>query len=350
MTGCSYVSPDPALADLPDHSATILPEFPSAEAVSQVLGTPWLASIAWGVEVYRDARTQTEVLSTTIIPSGRLQDDIYRYTLVSYGADRTATATASGIHRKPSKWRMTQPIELKDLALFLQAGDFTFAAGWEDRHETLMISPAARDTFLAAAGQSSDATVVIGCGLHLCPAKLSIDGGPTLLIPYRLNPAIPGGNAPLITGNTADTVVPYPASGVFPIRDTIAAIRVSPGTHTLKSWGGNWQHGELAGLISGNGSVSFTGSAGEVIYIVIDVSAREFSWAGGAKDIRWDITSQSLMPMLFRDRPLIVYRGERWLIEPESLPSAAQPTISRKRQTSQKNGGQKSVPSPSHQP
>ncbi len=318
VSGCSYISPDPALTGLPDHSVTRLSTSPTAEAVRQALGTPWLASVPWGVEVYRDAGVQTEVPMAIIIPTGRLQDDIYRYTLVVYAADRTALATASGIHRKPSKWRMTQPIERKDLALFLQAGDFTFAAGWEDRHETLMISPAARDTFLAGAGRSSQATLIVGCGLQLCPAKLSIDGGPTLPIPYRLDPAIPGGNAPLITGNAADSAIPLRASDPFPIRDTVAAMRVSPGSHTLKSWGGRWQYGNLGGLISGSGAHAFTAAAGQVIFVVLEVSAAEFSWAGGAKDIRWDITTQSLMPAFFRDRPMIIYRGDRWLIEPES--------------------------------
>jgi hypothetical protein len=95
-------------------------------------------------------------------------------------------------------------------------------------------------------------------------------------------------------------------------------MRVSPGSHTLKSWGGRWQHGNLGGLISGSGTVAFTVKAGQVIFVALEVSVAEFSWAGGAKDIRWDITTQSLMPAFFRDRPMIIYRGDRWLIEPES--------------------------------
>jgi len=98
--------------------------------------------------------------------------------------------------------------------------------------------------------------------------------------------------------------------------DTVAALSLAPGNHTLKTSGGRWQHGQLAGLLSGERSITFSCREGEIVYVVIDVSAKEYSW-WGAKDIEWKIDLQKEMPEFFIDRHLLLYRGEQWLVNPE---------------------------------
>jgi hypothetical protein len=98
--------------------------------------------------------------------------------------------------------------------------------------------------------------------------------------------------------------------------DTVTALNLSPGAHTLKAWGGRWQQGSLAGLFSGEKTITFSCREGEILYIVIDVSAKEYDW-WGAKDIEWKINLLNEMPRFFADRHLVLYRGDKWLVKTE---------------------------------
>jgi hypothetical protein len=313
--GCSYVSPNP-VDQLPDRSGIILSGRSDGETVRETLGKPLITSRYWGVEVFRDASSQIEIPIAIIVPFGMVKDDVYRYTLVSYDKDQIAKYTVSGIHRRPSRWRMTHPIEYENLTLHLQTGDFTFVIEWEDRHETLLVAPARRDVYLERARLSSQCTAVIGCGTRECSDTLRVDEEPSLPLPYR--PRVRNADQEawklLRLGNLEE----FKRKAPMLQYDTVAALSLAPGNHTLKASGGRWQRGELGGLLSGEQSITFSCREGEILYVVIDVSAKEYSW-WGAKGIEWKIDLQKDMPEFFADRHLVLYRGDQWLVKPEPM-------------------------------
>jgi hypothetical protein len=312
--GCSIVS-DLPLDKLPDRSALVQSERMDREGVHKTLGQPHIASRYWGFELFRQADRQTEIPIAVFIPIGRIQDDIYRYTLVSYAQNGVAESAVSGIHRRPSAFRIFSPIEHNYLSSRLEAPGLAFISEWVDRWETVLASAARRDLYLEQARRSSQATVVIGCGMRECSDKLSIDGGPPLPLPCRLKVQNFDQNALdlLQQGGREEYEKKYPTVQV----DTVAAIGLAPGNHTLKAWGGRWQQGTFAGLLSGEHSIEFSCRAGEILYIVIDVFAKDYSGWWGAKDIQWNIERYKDMPEIFRDRYLVLYRGDQWLADPE---------------------------------
>ena len=109
LAGCAYVTPLP-FDELQDRSGTILSGRLDGKAVHKVLGNPLITSRYWGVELFRDASSQTEIPTALFIPFAMIKDDIYRYTLVSYDNDRIAESATTGIHRRPPNWRMGSPI------------------------------------------------------------------------------------------------------------------------------------------------------------------------------------------------------------------------------------------------
>ncbi len=316
LGGCAYVSTFP-LNELPDKSGPILSGPKDTQSVRSTLGDPLLASRYWGVELYRQAASQTETPMALFIPVGKIKDDIYRYTLVSYDKDRLAHSAAAGIWRRPSAWRTASPIEYNYLSIQLQASDVTFVAEWEDRHETLLVSPARRDAYLEEARSSSQSTVVIGCGTRECSDSLTIDGGPSLPLPCRLKVTNIDQNALdlLYQGKQKEYERLYPTTQY----DAVAALRLPPGSHTLEASGGHWNRGQLAGRLSGGASLQVSCRPGEILYVVIDVFPKQET-ERGAKDFQWKIDSRTDMPPFFKDRPLAIYRGGKWLADPEPAP------------------------------
>jgi hypothetical protein len=314
LAGCAYVSPNPAATKLPDKSGAVLPGQSNGESVRKTLGSPIITSRYWGVEVFRDASSQVEVPLAVIAPTGWMKDAIFRYTLVVYDTNGVAESTATGIHRKPSGWRTASPIEYGNLTLQMQAGDYTFVCEWEDRHETLLVSPARRNVYLEQARRSSQATVVIGCGIGECASKLRVDNGPTLPLPCRLKAQNLDAKARALLreGKQEEYDKAYPTKTY----ETVAALSLAPGNHTLKAWGGRWQRDKLAGLFSGEHSVTISCEAGEILYVVIDVSAKEYSWSG-ANDVEWRIEQHKEMPEFFGNRQFLLYRGGQWFAQPQ---------------------------------
>jgi hypothetical protein len=73
-----------------------------------------------------------------------------------------------------------------------------------------------------------------------------------------------------------------------------------------------------AGWLRGEQSTTFTCRAGEILYLVIDVSVKSYdSGFWGAEGFGWKIDQHSAMPPFFTDRPLLLYRGDQWLAGPE---------------------------------
>ena len=297
LAGCagSYISKDPT-ENLTDKSGSILTGQMDYAAVRNTLGNPLISSRYWGIDVFRDSGSQTEIpvaITPWPIPFARIKDDIYRYTLVSYNEDQIAEDTGTGILRRPSEFRIASPIEQNNLTLQVEAGDFTFISEWEDRYDTLLVKPVRWHEYLKHVRFTSHCTAVIGCGDEgECSEELSIDGGATLPIPCGM-----------LRNNL----------NINPL----AAFSLLPGTHTFDTSGGHFHHEQLAGHLSGKQSVSFSCQEGEVLYLVIDISVRKYSWWSGDVGTEWKINQYIDMPSVFTDRDLILYRGEQWIADPE---------------------------------
>ena len=295
LAGCAYVSKH-NIDDLPDKSGNILPGHMNYTSVHNTLGIPLISSRYWRIEIYRDNSLQTELpiaITPWPIPFARFKDDIYRYTLVSYDEDQTAYDTGTGILRRPGKFRVTSPIENNNLTLRVEAGDFTFISEWEDRYDTLLVKPLRWHEYLKNARFSSHCTAVIGCGDEReCSEELSIDGGTSLPIPCG------------ILKNNLNI-------------NPLAAFSLLPGTHTFSTSGGHFRHDQLAGHLSGKQSVSFSCQEGEILYFVIDIFVKKYSWWFGDVGTEWKINQYKDIPSIFITRDLILYRGEQWIADQE---------------------------------
>ena len=284
LGGCpSFVSRFP-VDELPDRSVPIVSGRMDSGAVRNTLGNPRIASRYWGVELFRDASSRTEIQTAFFIPIWISSDDIHRYTLVSFDKDKIAESTATGIHVRSLSWR--PPIRHEAaLDSWLHAGDFTFVNQSDDRHETLLVTPARRDVYLERSRFSSQCTAVIGCGTEECSDTLSVDEGPSLPLPATLR------------------------------YSTVAALGLAPGNHTLKASGGRWRRSNVRGWITGEQSIAFSCREGEILYVVINVFQKEKSFSGARGE--WRIDLHKDMPELFVDRHLVLYRGDQWLVNPE---------------------------------
>jgi hypothetical protein len=63
--------------------------------------------------------------------------------------------------------------------------------------------------------------------------------------------------------------------------DSIAVVSLVPGEHTLNVSEGRWQEGGISGgTVSGEQSISFACRPGEILYLVVQLSASEYSRFG----------------------------------------------------------------------
>jgi hypothetical protein len=310
--GCVSIYNRNRIDQIPDRTNAITSSRMDSGMVKNMIGDPRISSRYWEVEVFREATSHIDVAGFIAIPVGMQKDDIYRYTLVSYNKDKSAESAVTGILRKP---RVLVPIETENLTLFLQTGDFTFVIEERDKLETLLVKPARRNTYLHRARSSPQCTAIVGCISHACPSALRVDNGISLPIPYGIE----------MTIFDQDALKAYQQGKLRDIRktydnvryDSIAAVSLMPGAHTLEFSEGRWQEGGLSGTVSGRQSISFACLPGEIRYLVIQVSAKELT-RFGSKDVEWRIDLQNDMPELFSHRDLVIYRGDKWILNPES--------------------------------
>ena len=227
LVGCYEVGPFPSnpIAQLPNKSDDITSGRMDSGAVRNLLGEPIIESRYWGVEVFREATSQTRVAVFLLAPLAGSRDHFSRYTIVAYDKNRLAESAVSDTFHRPgfgsSDMGQYRPI-------FLETRDFMFIVG--DRLvfaplETLLAKPARRDAYLQRARSSSQCTAVVGCAplTNACSKTLSVDNGPSFRIPYRR-----------LAYHTA-FLSPY----VLP--ESIAALSLVPGEHTLKASGATVQ-------------------------------------------------------------------------------------------------------------
>ena len=274
LVGCFEVGPFPSNPIAQNKSGDITSGRMESGAVRNMLGDPRITSRYWGVEVFREAASKTKVQVALLMPIP-IVSNIYQYTLVTYDKDRVAESVATGTYRRGGS------------DLFLDTRDFLFVV--RDLFEILFVKLARRDVYLQLARSSSQCTAVVGCDLdgNSCSRDLTVDNGPSLPIP-----CIPSYSR------------------------RIAALSLVPGEHTLKA-SGVYLEENPNGTFSGEQSINFSCRPGEVLYVVIHASVKKLGgWTWSPKgELRIDLHKD--MPEFFIDRDLVIYRGDRWVLNPE---------------------------------
>jgi hypothetical protein len=159
--------------------------------VRQLLGEPWTASEALGVEVYRTTGKQRNLMvifAPYPVPLPFLSDKLAAYTLVTYDADGQVAVIASDFAR-------AAPGEASGVVI--HAGEFEFTHAFRD-HVSMSLD-GYRQAFAAHASGSA-CTVLLTCdparlaevagiGHCVCAANRAVDDGPRSML-WVLSPAI----------------------------------------------------------------------------------------------------------------------------------------------------------------
>jgi hypothetical protein len=146
------------------------------DEVHALMGEPWLADDAFGVEVYRLQGKQRQLLIILGVPMPNFSEALAAYSLVTYGADGVVSALDSDYAR--SGGTPGPP------TLVLRAGEFEFVHGFRD---TLSVSLERYLEVRPAAAGGDACTVLVGGERSRRPdtgpawfcvsySKLSVDG------------------------------------------------------------------------------------------------------------------------------------------------------------------------------
>jgi hypothetical protein len=150
---------------------SIVPLTSSRGEVQALLGKPWLASDAFGLEVYRDTDTQHQVLLVFApypVPVPMPANDFEAYTLVSY--DRQGYVTGVDAAIAEDRFSAGRPSSLS-----IEADDMKFSrVGWKN---LLLSIPLERYLDRRTADSRSACTVLIGCKSEgVCWTSVEVDG------------------------------------------------------------------------------------------------------------------------------------------------------------------------------
>ena len=309
LTACaaSHVSPEDPSPFLPDRTSAFKAGDPRA-GVRGALGAPVLSSAYWGFDLFRADTEQTEVMLAVTpipIPFGRITDTIQRYTLVTYDASFRARAAATGLFRRPTDWRRASPIRSDMRGIHLRAGELMFFVDPEGTLEpNLLATPAGRDSFLQRAPSSKGCTIVLGCGDRGCGDRLSVDAGPVRPLPVRT------AHAYWFTAAEKEAwlkdVAPHGGDPKMPWLETLTAVTLAPGEHTLEF---------SAAHTGGSTALTLACGAGEVTYLTIHATRRDSFWGNSLVD--WRIERSGTLPAPFARRPLVLVSDGQWYVDAE---------------------------------
>jgi hypothetical protein len=293
-------------AKFPDRSNILFSKDISRSEMHKLLGKPIATSRYWGVDLFRDTSSESDATFVLIViipsPVGIFTDDINQYILVAYDQNDVAMGRQIGIHRAPSHWR--PPVHCKDSypdPLILTTGDFTFEVDKWDPVGTLLATTQRRDAYLALAKTSPYCTAVVGCRADKCTDTFRVDREEAISL-------LPRGT---MWGKDS-----LPSN-------SIVAIPLSPGEHVLEVSDRRF---------GGKGSITISCGKGDVIYFATDSEKKPedivnmtdaflsgltfMSYKMSAFD--WSIKQiEENIPEFLADRPLVIWRGGKWILNPE---------------------------------
>jgi hypothetical protein len=300
LTGCAieHVSPEDPKSFIPDRSAVIAVGRMDRAAVRGILGTTRLSSAYWGFDLFRTDTEQSEVVYAV---------QLQRFTLVAYDADGRASAVASGLFRRPAKWRNTSPITFDHPSLHLRAGELMFFADPEGaRDVNLLVSPLRRDAFLEGARSAKGCTAVLGCGDRGCGDRLTVDASPPRRLPVRTAHAYWFGKGE--PDSWLRGAEPHGSDARMPWLEALVALKLAAGEHALEF---------SAAHLDGRMSLHFKCRPGEIIYLTIHASSNESFWRPALVD--WRIDQDATMPERFARRPMVIMDDGKWVIDAEPV-------------------------------
>ena len=303
LVGCAveYQQPFDAETQLPDHTQSIVAGQTDRETVRKLLGNPLLISHYWQFDLFRQASAQALIpiaITPWPVPFARLKDDLYRYTLVTYGDGLIVTAINSGLFRSHSDWR--PPIEKSYPELLLTSGEYSFAIESGNyfsipSHQNdgvLLLSSEGKKAFLKESQDASACTLLIACSGKVCADTLRLDNGPARF-------------------------VTWPAA--------ITAFSLPPGNHTLKVSDRRF---------SATATLDVDCMEGSTGYVTIDTAAQQVKNSAGElthaflfgltlgaiklDPFDWVVKLSPSPPDEFAEYQLILWRNGTWLVNPEA--------------------------------
>lgn len=314
IAGCavSHLSDDKPFEQVPDRSSAIRPGASDRAATQALLGAPLLGSAWWGFELYVAKSRQTETVFAVTpwpVPFAHVEDEILRYTLVSFGRDGRAVDVASGPFRRTSgAWRSGSPIQRDHISLYLRAGDvLMFADRTRQREVNLLAAPRLRDAYLARRLAAAGCTVVIGCGDAGCPDRVAIDSAAATRLPVRMADRywVPAG----VMGEWLAGVERYAGGERMPWLETLVALRLDEGRHELRF---SAQH------LAGEATHVLQCQRGERLVLTLHVRVGGSQWKPTLTGWRFDSAAE--LPDRMAQRALVLIDDGRWMVEPELAP------------------------------
>lgn len=323
IAACAAVAPvgEPTVdLDAMQAQATEIGARPTTRAsVRQLLGEPWMANEALGVDVYRAQGKQHNfmvIFAPYPVPLPFFSDKLEAYTLVTYGTDGQVTAIASDF---------AQAVPGEASAVVIRAGDFEFTHTLRD-----VLSMSLDGYLRASAGHASGpvCTVLVTCdparladvagiGHCVCAADLAVDGGPRSVL-WVLNPAVmppppaSGIDCLKLGGTRLGADAPRPGLCVVN-RQNLYPVTIPAGRRVLNFPTGPGGKGPEAELDCRAGEVSYATLGGEFMRCgLFDRLVRDDRAVGAT------VSLSPNLPAALTDARVIVNDNGRWLFLPVS--------------------------------
>jgi hypothetical protein len=277
--------------------------------VEAALGEPWLRRASWGVDVYRadderDALGLLMVIYVLPVPVGVYSVPEQGYVLIAYDQlGRVAGVDAgSALH----SW-MDQSMVVSGQLLLGAGGVYLGIQTDDGRDPQLFADPAHLAAYLEGRRGSPTCTLLLACDISApgqrwpeegCPDRVAIDGGEPLDLGPFVGHCGEGRSCPPMAQ-------PYGGSVRIPL---FQVVTLAPGSHRLSM---------ASSRFDGHGEAPLDCAAGEI---------RSGLMRGRLDRNWWDKRHSTIHPVVaFSEGPpenlasygLLLYRRDRWLVEPE---------------------------------
>jgi len=282
-------------------SAAIVARETTRSAVHAALGAPWLASREWNIEAFRADAEQREigfiVLFTPPIPIAAPREHVTGFVLVSYAPDDVVAEVRAG--SAPSGDPRGVLLRVGAVSLGIE--------GVEPRGAQLFAEASAWPQWLAARRASHACTLLLACEPSArdrwldesCPDRASVDGAEALDLRGYLV-ACDGGNCPEGARE----------GGSFARIPLAVPVSLAPGSHVLAL---------ASSTYLGRSEQAFSCAAGNVRFALVRGDVKRHWW-GPSKSTLEARAEISDAPDSLGARRILLYRGARWLMEPEPAP------------------------------
>jgi len=281
---------------LQEKTAPIVVDQTDRAAVRQLLGEPWLASEYWRFDLFRLSGKDVRALVVLVplpVPAGVFSDEVRGYVLVNYNANGKVSAFDRGVtHGENLSWRT--PVEGED-SILLMAGENGFAVESSNHTPSVFVSATRRSDYLSAPQPGDKCTVLVGCKQDQCSNTLVLDAGAPRPLPGALSRI----------RKTAE-------GGIEVLTQTwLAPLTLQPGQHRLEI--------PSNALTTLQASTEFSCGAGDLVYAAIEVKSGDKgqAWHHRKTQVHGSIDVSGAMPEAFLEQPMLIWRGDEWLVPKE---------------------------------